>query len=199
MPETDQPESSPYQPPLPATSQARRYPRASRIWKIVGILCLAALVFYGAGKLIVVKQPSAAPETAVPRDATPGLDGVIAPDAPAAQFRVGDCLQGFTDPLKPATVVTCETSHNAQYVGSFLAQGDAFPGPQELLELSEKGCKAIRLDPGSALDSSWLYRFSHPSKATWAGGDRAVDCFLSLTEGTVRTSLLPQSPVSMNS
>ncbi|GAA4372738.1 septum formation family protein [Paeniglutamicibacter cryotolerans] len=195
----DRPEPSPYQPPLSATAPTRRPFGVFRFWRILGILCVAALVFYGAGKLIGTRQSTVVPETAVPRDANPGLDGVIASDMPAAQFRVGDCLQGFTDPLQPATVVTCENAHNAQYIGSFLAEGDAFPGSSELLSLSEKGCKAIRLDPGSALDSSWLYRFSHPSKATWAEGDRAVDCFLSLTDGTVRSSLLPQTPVSMHS
>lgn len=196
MQESNLPEPSPYQPALSADTPAPQRSGAFKTWRIVGILCVAALVFYGAGRLIESKQPASAPETVVPREISPGLDGVIALEAPASQFIVGDCLQDFVDPLKPATVVTCETPHNAQFIGSFRAGGDEFPGSEELLALSEKGCKDIRLDPGSALDSTWLYRFSHPSKATWANGDRTVACFLNLADGTVRSSLLPQSALS---
>lgn len=199
MQDQDPAEPSPYQPPLPAASQTRRHGGASRLWMTIGILCVAFLLFYGAGKLINLQRTTPAIETAIPRDASPGLDGVIAPDAPSTQFRVGDCLQGFTSPLEPATVVTCETSHNAQFIGSFQADVDEYPGADGLYDLSVKGCKAISLDPRSALDSTWLYQFSHPSSAAWTAGDRTVDCFLNLVDGTVRTSLLQQSPQSMPS
>ena len=155
------------------------------------------IVIYGADRFFgqdVAPEPIAE----VTRNASPGLDGIIAPDVPADQFRDGDCLQGFTGPLEPSTVVTCETAHNAQLIGTFSIEGDAFPGPAAILAQSEDLCKSVPLDPTSPLDTGWSYHFSRPSEATWQTGDRAVACFLALNEGTVRVSMLPAEASALN-
>nr|WP_244652615.1 septum formation family protein [Glutamicibacter sp. FBE19] len=110
---------------------------------------------------------------------------------PPAQLQLGDCLRGFDSPLDAQTVVTCDSAHNAQMIGSFEVSGTDYPGASELLTQSEDLCKSVSLDPSAGLDSTWTYHFSRPSQSTWEQGDRAVSCFLSLAEGNVRTSLLP--------
>jgi hypothetical protein len=155
------------------------------------------ILIYGANNFFG-REVSPEPITEVTRNASPGLDGIVASEVPAAQLQVGDCLQGFTGPLDPTTVVTCQTAHNAQLIGTFAIEGDAFPGPEGILAQSEALCKAVPLDPASPLDTGWSYHFSRPSQQTWQIGDRVVACFLALNEGSVRVSMLPAESSALN-
>ena len=156
---------------------------------IIAVLALsAALVFL---VLRIIDPPASPVANNVERNENPGLDGVIATEMPPAQLQLGDCLRGFDSPLDAQTVVTCDSAHNAQMIGSFEVSGTDYPGANELLTQSEDLCKSVSLDPSAGLDSTWTYHFSRPSESTWEQGDRAVSCFLSLAEGNVRTSLLP--------
>lgn len=158
------------------------------------VIALAAAVVFVVLRII---DPPPSPEANnVQRNEAPGLDGVIAAGMPPEQLVLGDCLRGFTTPLDPQTVVTCDSSHNAQLIGTFELEGAPeapYPGADELLTQSEDLCKSVSLDPSAGIDSTWTYHFSRPSKATWEKGDRLVSCFLSLTDGNVRSSLLPAS------
>lgn len=155
------------------------------------------IVIYGAGRFFA-PDTAPAPTTEVSRNASPGLDGIIATDVPADQLRVGDCLQGFTGPLQTSTVVTCQTAHNAQLIGTFAIDGETYPGPDGILDRSEELCKSVPLDPAAPLDTGWSYHFSRPSESTWATGDRLVACFLALNEGSVRQSMLPAETAALN-
>ncbi len=159
---------------------------------IAAVIALAAAVVFVV--LRIIDPPTSPQANNVQRNEAPGLDGVIAENMPPEQLLLGDCLRGFATPLDPQTIVTCDSSHNAQLIGTFELEGDAeseYPGTDELLTQSEDLCKSISLDPSAGIDSTWTYHFSRPSKATWDKGDRLVSCFLSLTEGNVRSSLLP--------
>lgn len=159
---------------------------------VAAVIALAAAIVFLVLRFI---DPPAQPGAdTVERNQTPGLDGVIAENMPPEQLVLADCLRGFKSPLDPQTVVTCESSHNAQLIGSFDVEEGAdaeYPGPEELLARSEDLCKSVALDPSAGIDSTWTYHFSRPSKGTWAEGDRTITCFLSLSEGNIRTSLLP--------
>lgn len=197
MPDPPQPEPRAALPALSAKSQTRSWWRAPALWALLGALGIMLIVIYGADRFFG-QEDAPEPVAEVTRNASPGLDGIIASDVPADQFRDGDCLQGFTGPLEPSTVVTCETAHNAQLIGTFTIEGDAFPGPEAILAQSEELCKSVPLDPTSPLDTGWSYHFSRPSEATWQTGDRAVACFLALNEGTVRVSMLPAETSALN-
>ncbi|MDO5744029.1 MAG: septum formation family protein [Micrococcaceae bacterium] len=171
-------------------SQKRSWWRAPALWALVGALGVLLIVVYGVNKFFA-QDPGTAPVGEVTRNASPGLDGIIAMDVPADQLQVGDCLQGFVSPLEDTTVVTCLTAHNAQLIETFKLKGDEFPGPARILAESQELCKSVPLDPTSPLDTSWSYHFSRPSETSWKAGDRLVACFVALDEGTVRESVLP--------
>lgn len=197
MPDLPQPESNAAHQALSASSTARSWWRAPALWALVGALGILLVAIYGANKFFGQDAASNAP-TDVTRNASPGIDGVIATEVPADQLESADCLQGFTSPLDTSTVVTCQTAHNAQLIGSFSLDGDTFPGSAKILDTSEKLCKSIALDPSSPLDAGWSYHFSRPSESSWKNGDRVVDCFLALNEGSVRISMLPAPTPAQN-
>ncbi|MGO2051175.1 MAG: septum formation family protein [Glutamicibacter sp.] len=125
------------------------------------------------------------------RNPSPGLDGIIAASIPPEQLILGDCLRGFESPLALQTVVTCDSAHNAQLIGSFELAGEEYPGSNELLTESESLCKSVSLDPSAGLDSTWTYHFSRPSESTWTQGDRLVSCYLRPPDATGRNPLPP--------
>lgn len=190
MEPTREPEPSPYQPPKPAETQPGR---SSRIWLLVGIAAVVLLVVYA-----VVRLGGGTPEPEadddVVRNTEPGIDGIIARDAPPSAFEVGDCLTQFASPLEPATIVECTTGHNAQFIGTAeLDQDIPYPGKPDTTEKATGACKDIKLETGVLTSYSWEYQFSQPTRGSWESGDRSVACFLALTsdEDIVTGSLLP--------
>ncbi|MGZ2223394.1 septum formation family protein [Glutamicibacter nicotianae] len=190
MVENNLPEPQAALPPLQPEPEKPKRQSAQWALMIVAVLALAAAVVFVVLRL--VDPPASPTANNVERNENPGLDGIIATGMPPTQLEQGDCLRGFTSPLDPQTVVTCDSSHNAQVIGIFQVNGEEYPGANVLLTQSEDLCKSVSLDPRAGLDSTWTYHFSRPSESTWAQGDRTVSCFLSLSEGNVRSSLLPE-------
>ena len=191
MADSNLPEPQAALPPLKPEPE----PEAKRTGQWV-LLVIAFLALAAAAVFIALRFLSPAPDPAsaeAERNPDPGLDGVIAQDMAPQYLQVGECLRGFTSPLDPQTIVTCDSAHNAQLIGTFELEGEEFPGAEQLLGEAESLCKSIALDPSAPLDSNWTYHFSRPSQGTWGEGDRLVSCFLSLTEGNIRSSLLPEA------
>lgn len=193
MVEKDLPEPQAALPPLQPESEKPKRQIGQWVLLVIAVLALSAAVVFVVLRFITPTTPEA---NTVERNESPGLDGVIAASIPPEQLVLGDCLRGFDSPLSPQTVVTCDSSHNAQLIGTFELTGDKYPGSYELLTESESLCKSVSLDPSAGLDSTWTYHFSRPSESTWSQGDRQVSCFLGLTEGNVRNSLLPDNEES---
>ncbi|GAA2944605.1 hypothetical protein GCM10010525_05480 [Glutamicibacter bergerei] len=193
MVEKDLPEPQAALPPLQPESEKPKRQIGQWVLLVIAVLALSAAVVFVVLRFITPTTPEA---NTVERNESPGLDGVIAASIPPEQLVLGDCLRGFDSTLSPQTVVTCDSSHNAQLIGTFELTGDKYPGSNELLTESESLCKSVSLDPSAGLDSTWTYHFSRPSESTWSQGDRQVSCFLGLTEGNVRNSLLPDNEES---
>lgn len=189
MVEDNLPEPQAALPPLQPETEKPKRQGAQWALMVVAVLALAAAVVFVVLRL--VDPPPSPTANTVERNESPGLDGIIAAEMPPAQLQAGDCLRGFQSPLDLQTVVTCDSSHNAQLIGTFEVSGGDYPGANALLTQSEDLCKSVALDPSAGLDSTWTYHFSRPSESTWEQGDRAVSCFLSLSEGNIRSSLLP--------
>lgn len=182
-----------YQPARPAETQGGHRFGIAPGWLVIGALGIILILVFGISRLTHAMQANPEASPTVARDPSPGIDGIIAENAPAHQFKVGDCLADFTSPLDPATIVTCTTPHGAQLIGVKTLDDVPYPGDPRVTSKAEEACRAIRLDPGAALEGNWNYAFSRPSAGTWDAGDRSVACFLSLEEGTTTASLLPSS------
>lgn len=193
MVEKDLPEPQAALPPLLPEPEKPQRQIGQWVLLVIAVLALSAAVVFLVLRFITPASPEA---NTVERNPNPGLDGIIAASIAPEELILGDCLRGFESPLATQTVVTCDSSHNAQLIGSFELTGEKYPGSNQLLTESESMCKSVSLDPGAGLDSTWTYHFSRPSESTWAQGDRVVSCFLSLAEGNVRTSLLPDAEES---
>ncbi|MGO2532826.1 septum formation family protein [Arthrobacter rhombi] len=180
-----------YQPARSAQTQASHRFGVAPVWLVIGSIGIILILIFGITRLVHVMQPTPEPATSVPRNSSPGIDGIIAEMAPATQFEVGDCLTEFSSPLEPATIVTCSTPHAAQLIGLETLDDVPFPGDPRVTSKAEEACRAIKLDPAAALEGTWNYAFSRPSAGTWEAGDRSVACFLALEEGTTTVSLLP--------
>lgn len=182
-----------YQPPRPAQTQTVHRFGIAPIWLAIGAIGIILILVFGVTRLVQATRPGPTTVAPVPRNPSPGIDGIIAEGAPPAQFEVGDCLADFTSPLEPATIVTCSTPHTAQLIGLETLDDVPYPGDPRVTSKAEAACRAITLDPGTALQGAWNYAFSRPSAGTWEAGDRTVACFLALEEGTTTASLLPSS------
>lgn len=192
MVEQNLPEPQAALPPLSPEPQKPKRQFGQWFLLVAAVIALAAAIVFLV--LRVIDPPSRQGADEVERNQTPGLDGVIAENMPPEQLILADCLRGFKSPLDLQTVVTCDSSHNAQLIGTFDVEDgpDApYPGPDDLLARSEDLCKSVALDPSAGIDSTWTYHFSRPSEGTWKQGDRTISCFLSLSEGSIRSSLLP--------
>lgn len=175
-------------PPLQPEPEPEKKLTGHWILLVIAFLALAAAAVFIVMRFLAPGQGPVG--SAVERNPDPGLDGVVAAGMAPEHLQIGECLRGFASPLDPQTIVTCDSAHNAQLIGTFELEGEKFPGANNLLTEAENLCKSIPLDPSSPLDSSWTYHFSRPSQGTWAQGDRLVSCFLSLHEGNIRSSLL---------
>lgn len=180
-----------YQPPRSARTQASHWFGVSPLWLVIGAIGIILILVFGINRVVHAMRPAPEATASVPRNTAPGIDGIIAEQAPASQFEVGDCLTEFTSPLDTATIVACSTAHTAQLIGIETLDDVPFPGDPRVTTKAEEACRAIKLDPTASLEGTWNYAFSRPSSGTWEAGDRSVACFLALEEGTTTVSLLP--------
>ena len=109
MVENNLPEPQAALPPLQPEPEKPKRQSAQWALMIVAVLALAAAVVFVVLRL--VDPPASPTANNVERNENPGLDGIIATGMPPTQLEQGDCLRGFTSPLDPQTVVTCDSSH----------------------------------------------------------------------------------------
>ena len=125
-------------------------------------------------------------------EATPGADGVIAENVTPFDFKAGQCFIDFKAATQNATVVTCETPHAAQLVGTyFYEEADKFPGKDALNVQAEKFCGAVDLNDKAADYPALRKSYGLPSEGTWQEGDRRIDCFVVSDKGNaIKASLI---------
>ena len=115
---------------------------------------------------------------------SPGADGIIAKDVSPFDFKEGQCFIDFEAATQNATVVSCETPHAAQLVGTyFYEEADEFPGKDELNVQAEEFCSAIELNDNAGEYENLRNSYGMPSEGTWQEGDRRIDCFVISDEG----------------
>jgi hypothetical protein len=130
-------------------------------------------------------QPSPAPPAVSPRPSLP-----LANVGPL-DFRVGDCFKDFDPEASKSTVVACTSDHSAQLVAvTHYADGDAYPGREGLKTRAREACQTAALTEKSN-DYNLNYRLAYPSTASWAKGDRRVDCYVTASGNVIKASLLP--------
>ena len=130
-------------------------------------------------------QPSPAPPAVSPRPSLP-----LANVGPL-DFRVGDCFKDFDPEASKSTVVACTSDHSAQLVAvTHYADGDAYPGREGLKTRARETCQTAALTEKSN-DYNLNYRLAYPSTASWAKGDRRVDCYVTASGNVIKASLLP--------
>jgi hypothetical protein len=130
-------------------------------------------------------EPSPAAPAASPRPSLP-LANVSPLD-----FRVGDCFKDFDPEASKSTVVACTADHSAQLVAvTHYADGDAYPGRDALKTRARETCQTAALtEKSNAYNLN--YRLAYPSTASWAKGDRRVDCYVTASGNIIKASLLP--------
>ncbi|MFF2316109.1 septum formation family protein [Arthrobacter sp. NPDC058097] len=130
-------------------------------------------------------EPSAAPPAASPRPSLP-----LASVGPL-DFRVGDCFKDFDPEASKSTIVACTTDHSAQLVAvTHYAGGDGYPGRDALKTRARETCQTAALtEKSNAYNLN--YRLAYPSTASWAKGDRRVDCYVTASGNIIKASLLP--------
>jgi hypothetical protein len=106
-------------------------------------------------------------------------------------FRVGDCFKDFDPEASKSTIVACTTDHSAQLVSvTHYADGDAYPGREALKTRARETCQTAALtEKSNAYNLN--YRLAYPSTASWAKGDRRVDCYVTASGNIIKASLLP--------
>ncbi|MBT2547052.1 septum formation family protein [Arthrobacter sp. ISL-65] len=130
-------------------------------------------------------DPPPAPTAASPRPTLP-----LASVSPL-DFRVGDCFKDFDPEASKSTVVACTTDHSAQLIAiTHYAGGDAYPGRDAMKTRARETCQAAPLtEKSNAYNLN--YRLAYPSTASWAKGDRRVDCYVTASGNIIKASLLP--------
>ncbi|MCC3290036.1 septum formation family protein [Arthrobacter sp. zg-Y1110] len=120
-------------------------------------------------------------------------EGVISEDVSPLELADGACLKDWDDVNSSATVVTCETPHNAQLVATdSFTEDAAFPGTGALEERVSEVCAAVEYADAAAESPGLKLTKSIPTEQTWASGDRRVDCIVFAPEGQELTESLVQ-------
>jgi hypothetical protein len=154
------------------------------VWLLTSLLA-AATMQSANGPQTAAAEPSAPPPAASPRPSLP-LAGVSPLD-----FRVGDCFKDFDPEASKSTIVACTTEHSAQLVSvTHYADGDGYPGRDALKSRARETCQTAALSEKSNA-YNLNYRLAYPSTASWAKGDRRVDCYITASGNAIKASLLP--------
>ncbi|MDM7990228.1 septum formation family protein [Arthrobacter sp. zg-Y877] len=118
-------------------------------------------------------------------------EGVLSEDVSPIELEAGACLQDWDDVNSSATVVTCETPHDAQLVATdSFTEDAAFPGTGALEERVDEVCAAVKYSDAATQFPGLKLTKSIPTEQTWATGDRRVDCFVFAPEGQELTESL---------
>jgi hypothetical protein len=156
------------------------------VWLLTSLL--AAATMQAANR----PAEAAAPASAVPAApvASPRPSLPLA-DVSPLDFRVGDCFKDFDPEASKSTVVACTADHSAQLVAiTHYANSDAYPGREAMKTRAREACQTAALtEKSNAYNLN--YRLAYPSTASWAKGDRRVDCYVTASGNIIRASLLP--------
>ncbi|MGC4174189.1 septum formation family protein [Demequina sp.] len=155
-------------PPAPRRS---RFPRWLTV--LLGLAGAVIVVAVAAQITLTVRNGNLSP-------AEPGATGRLH----SAQVVSGMCIASLGDGAGPVTVVDCDEPHSAEVVSSYSAQGDEWPGADEIASTVLQYC-ASQLMPGGELAHAaegrdWVAWV--PSQATWEHGDRAGLCIVTAAE-----------------
>ncbi|WP_314195725.1 septum formation family protein [uncultured Arthrobacter sp.] len=154
------------------------------VWLLTSLLASATRQAANRPEAIAA-QPSPAPPAVSPRPSLP-----LANVGPL-DFRVGDCFKDFDPEASKSTVVACTSDHSAQLVAvTHYADGDAYPGREGLKTRARETCQTAALTEKSNA-YNLTYRLAYPSTASWAKGDRRVDCYVTASGNVIKASLLP--------
>src|SRR5690625_1504821 len=158
------------------------------------IVVLAIVVFFVYSFSSSENNGDVPPAEPTTRNPSPGIDGIIATNAPPENFLPGDCLTNYTDASQPADIVECTTPHNAQLIGRRLYSEDmTYPGEEELRESSEAFCADIPLLENT--QATYSINTSRPSEYTWeTDADRRIDCIVSTSDDTNFSESLVEEP-----
>lgn len=149
-----------------APSAAEGNGRNKRLLLIIGVLGVLAVLLI----LLFTVLGSSNNEPGV-------LDKNVAP----VDLEAGACLQDFSGVNEPATVVTCETPHNAQLVATVsYPDSNDFPGAEALSARATEICSDVRYSETLAErgDLGLQENKVIPTPASWNEGDRRIDCFV---------------------
>jgi hypothetical protein len=103
----------------------------------------------------------------------------------SARLHAGDCVRrkgtgsgtGDLGDLGDLDVVSCSTSHDGEVIGTYQVRGKSYPGAKAIVQEAETRCAAfvpVNLVTSDREDLS--NDVIYPERATWAAGDRRVDC-----------------------
>ncbi|GAB3524359.1 septum formation family protein [Arthrobacter monumenti] len=191
---TNQEEHVTYLPPAdwqgaPFGQQPPTRPRrkSSKAPLLLGIGIAAALV---VGIILLITALTGTRDTGAQPNA--GSNGIIAEDVSPFDFEEGQCFTEFADATQPATVVTCETPHQAQLVNTFSYEDDAgFPGEDALADRASELCRNTELSQeANQYEERLRQQTAYPQPESWEAGDRRVDCFIRITSGQITGSLI---------
>lgn len=173
--------------PFDPQPQVRPRQKSSKAPLFLGIGIAAALIL-GIILLVTILTGTGDPETQASADS----NGVIAEDVSPFDFEAGQCFTAFSDATQPATVVTCETPHQAQLVNTFSYEDDAeFPGEEALATRADELCRDTQLsEEANEYEDRLRQQTAYPQPESWQAGDRRVDCFIRITSGEITGSLI---------
>lgn len=176
-------QAAPYQ--EPPRARARR--KTSKAPLFLGIGVAGALI---VGVVLIATMLSGTGETEA--QTAPDSNGIIAEEVSPFDFEEGQCFTDFSDATQPATVVTCETPHQAQLVNTFHYKEEAeFPGEEALAKKAEELCRNTRLsEEANQYEGQLRQQTAYPQTESWQAGDRRVDCFIRTTSGQITSSLI---------
>ena len=154
------------------------------VWLLTSLLASATMQAANRPEATTAQSSPAAPAVS-PRPSLP-----LANVGPL-DFRVGDCFKDFDPEASKSTVVACTSDHSAQLVAvTHYADGDAYPGREGLKTRARETCQTAALtEKSNAYNLN--YRLAYPSTASWAKGDRRVDCYVTASGNVIKASLLP--------
>ncbi|EMY34750.1 hypothetical protein D477_008033, partial [Arthrobacter crystallopoietes BAB-32] len=160
---------------------------------LAAIIIIVVIVVSIANRGSDSGAPAPSSSAAQPQ-ASPGADGVVAENVSPFDFEAGQCFIDFQAATQSATVVTCDTPHAAQLVGTyFYEEAEEFPGKDALNVQAEEFCGAVDLNENAADYPNLRNSYGMPSEGTWEEGDRRIDCFVISDEGnTIKTSLVSE-------
>lgn len=176
-------QAAPYQEP----PQQRTRNKSSKAPLFLGIGVAAALI---VGIILVATMLSGTGDPEA--EPAAGSNGVISEEVSPFDFEKGQCFTDFSDATEPATVVTCDTPHQAQLVNTFNYEEDAeFPGEETLAKKAEELCRNTQLSgEANQYEGQLRQQTAYPQPESWEAGDRRVDCFIRITSGELTGSLV---------